>query len=681
MVKDATTWKTGFAPLKTLWMSLLMTPAVLCILPSQAIADEVQGTAALSSAPEVAAVEESVEVRSDNQITSVAELNLEPGDSTTHPSQDTSAIPPPPTSEVNSVESSAEAPMLEEVPSVTELSSTEGDNQSNDPMTQVTNVSQLRDVSPGDWAFEALRSLVERYGCIAGYPDGTYRGNRATSRYEFAAGLNACLQQIERIIQTGAEGFVTRQDLETLQRLVEEFQTELTALGTRVDGLEGRVAFLENHQFSTTTKLSGLAWFNATGATAGDDVRVETSNINTLLELRPAGRNSITRQPIVQTAKDPSITLSNFVWLTLESSFTGKDSLITQLAAGNGISPANAYASAGLFNTFGVPFFDQTAGPELTNTRNNIILRELSYRFPVSNNFQVVIGPRINWYRYFDNNAFTFILTGSNTFNSNGSTLTNTIERGAGLVALWDISKQLKLHASYIGENTEFLPSQFGFNSSSNPAKGLFSPTYTATAELAYSPTNTMNIRLLYNYSSVDPTVPIFDENGNQTGIGVGGAVSEPIYGVADDSFGGSIDNVVAHTFSVSFDWRITSGIGLFGRYGYAISNIDPTTPGRANGHINAQAFQVGLGFPDLGKPGALATLSFVVPFDVLKGRKFLAAGGGDGGTQYELEANYFFPLSNNIALVPAFYLIGNANNFDSNPTIYVGNLRAQFSF
>ncbi|HBB32401.1 MAG TPA: hypothetical protein DC064_11540, partial [Cyanobacteria bacterium UBA9273] len=44
---------------------------------------------------------------------------------------------------------------------------------------------------PGDWAYEALRSLVERYGCIAGYPDGTFRGNRAMTRYEFAAGLNA----------------------------------------------------------------------------------------------------------------------------------------------------------------------------------------------------------------------------------------------------------------------------------------------------------------------------------------------------------------------------------------------------------------------------------------------------------------------------------------------------------
>ena len=64
-------------------------------------------------------------------------------------------------------------------------------------MDQVTSVSQLRDVSPTDWAYEALRSLVERYGCIVGYPDRTYRGNRALSRYEFAAGLNACMQQME----------------------------------------------------------------------------------------------------------------------------------------------------------------------------------------------------------------------------------------------------------------------------------------------------------------------------------------------------------------------------------------------------------------------------------------------------------------------------------------------------
>ena len=60
-------------------------------------------------------------------------------------------------------------------------------------LEQVTSVSQFSDVQPTDWAFQALQSLVERYGCIAGYPNGTYRGNRALTRYEFAAGLNACL--------------------------------------------------------------------------------------------------------------------------------------------------------------------------------------------------------------------------------------------------------------------------------------------------------------------------------------------------------------------------------------------------------------------------------------------------------------------------------------------------------
>ena len=50
---------------------------------------------------------------------------------------------------------------------------------------QVTSVTQFTDVQPNDWAYQALQSLVERYGCIVGYPDQTYRGNRPLSRYEF----------------------------------------------------------------------------------------------------------------------------------------------------------------------------------------------------------------------------------------------------------------------------------------------------------------------------------------------------------------------------------------------------------------------------------------------------------------------------------------------------------------
>ena len=94
----------------------------------------------------------------------------------------------------------------------------------------VSSVSQLSDVRPTDWAFTALQSLVERYGCIAGYPDSTFRGKQATSRYEFVAGLNACMDKINEIISAGLSDKVGKEDLATLQKLQEEFAAELATL-------------------------------------------------------------------------------------------------------------------------------------------------------------------------------------------------------------------------------------------------------------------------------------------------------------------------------------------------------------------------------------------------------------------------------------------------------------------
>jgi hypothetical protein len=223
---------------------------------------------------------------------------------------------------------------------------------SSDALDQVTNVSQLRDVSPGDWAFEALRSLVERYGCIAGYPDGTYRGNRAMTRYEFAAGLNACLQQVERLIASSTSEFVTRQDLETLQRLVDEFRTELTTLGTRVDNLEGRVAFLEDHQFSTTTKLNGEVIFAISDLFGGEDnVQNRDFDDNTVFQDR--------------------------VRLNFDTSFTGRDRLRTRLEAGNAAT-FPALSSSGITREGRLGF------ESFTGDGNDVLIEELYYRFPIS---------------------------------------------------------------------------------------------------------------------------------------------------------------------------------------------------------------------------------------------------------------------------------------------------------
>jgi hypothetical protein len=147
-----------------------------------------------------------------------------------------------------------------------------GQEGQNNNLGQVTNVNQLRDVSPTDWAYEALRSLVDRYGCIAGFPNQTYRGNQSLTRYEFAAGLNSCLNQIERLIASSDS--VSQEDLAAISQLNQEFEAELATLGGRVDELESRTAVLEDSQFSTTTKLVGEAVFGVASVISGSNTEL-----------------------------------------------------------------------------------------------------------------------------------------------------------------------------------------------------------------------------------------------------------------------------------------------------------------------------------------------------------------------------------------------------------------------
>jgi hypothetical protein len=166
---------------------------------------------------------------------------------------------------------------------------------------QVTSVTQFSDVYPTDWAYQALSNLVEQYGCVAGYPNGTFRGNRAMTRYEAAALLNACLDRVTEVT-------------DELRRLLKEFETELAILRGRVDGLEARVGELEATQFSTTTKLQGKADFFLGAVKYGD--RNQCNNKGG--DCNSDGTN-----------------MSYRYTLNLNTSFTGKDRLYTRLRAGN----------------------------------------------------------------------------------------------------------------------------------------------------------------------------------------------------------------------------------------------------------------------------------------------------------------------------------------------------------
>ena len=543
------------------------------------------------------------------------------------------------------------------------------------PITQITSVSQLSDIKTTDWAFTALQSLVERYGCIAGYPDRTYRGKQAIARYEFAAGLNACLDKINEIISAGLADKVSQADLATLKKLQEEFAAELAILRGRVDTLETKTARLEAQQFSTTTKLNILSSFNLSSSFSGGNILAEGLPIPASVPVsRFATRNPFTGSPIVGTITEkPNTTFSYSNYLILTSSFTGSDTLNLILAMGNGNPPSSAYSSAGFSSTFGVPYAD--SNPVVPQAANSVGLFELFYSFPISDTVRVQVGPKILPFRQFDVNRFTSVINGAGSLNSYQSTLANSGLSGAGAIASWRISDQFLLKAGYLARNdASFL--YFGGDSASNPNRGLFGGSNQILTELTYSPSDSTNFRFLYSrtYNQAPPASPLGQPN-------LPFFLTYSARGVADDGFGGRLQDSTGDNFVFNFDWLLNRSFGLFGRYSYSSYRIAPVNLAIAGGNVNLQAFQVGLAFPDLVKEGALGTLSFTMPFQVLSGRNFLVAGNGDGGTQYDLELTYSYPIMRFITLTPSLFATFNANNFSSNPTIWGVVLRTQFLF
>jgi hypothetical protein len=97
-------------------------------------------------------------------------------------------------------------------------------------MAQVTSASQLRDVQPTQWSYQAITNLVERYGCVAGYPNGTFRPGQPATRAELAALTNACLDRISE--------YQSAADAALAAALRAEFAKEIAATNTRVTALE-----------------------------------------------------------------------------------------------------------------------------------------------------------------------------------------------------------------------------------------------------------------------------------------------------------------------------------------------------------------------------------------------------------------------------------------------------------
>ena len=593
---------------------------------------------------------------------------------------------------------------------------------------QITNISQFGDVQPTDWAYQALNNLVEQYGCVAGYPNGTFKGAKPLSRFEAAALLNSCL---DRVTEATDE----------LKRLAEEFEKELAVIRGRIDGIEKKIGKLEAAQFSTTTKLQGEATF-VLGAVSFGGSQNTYSRADGSGFVAPAANGTQTTPTTANAAKFANyrgripgagalgnnrnwgaVSFNYDVRLNLNTSFTGKDLLYTRLRSGN--------FTNSVFN--GQPYsllaLDKAFAP--TGGNNVVNIDRLYYRFPVGKTFTAVIGPRAR-------NTEALAITPTfyradllDVFTLNGAPATYNKATGAAFALIW--KQQVKKGQPFLAASTSYVapngdssnPSQGGLLTSG--AQGSFltqvgwaGPQFALTAAWRYGQCGQNLTRRGTQFAN--QTLPCSE------GVGTSGV--SPFWS----------GNSSSNNFALNAAWQpIKSGLIPSVSLGYGISSItsanfngynaDSVVPGGNNQPTTAQPFpsygnvrnitqlqswQLGLQWNDLLAKGNAAGFAFGQPtyvsalsqngirspyrnyrtftnrgrslsgnYNAYNGFNDNPNGPNDGNFAFEWW--YRFQVSNNISITPAIFYLSRPNgqytaNGESN-NAFGGLVQTQFKF
>lgn len=511
-----------------------------------------------------------------------------------------------------------------------------------DPMAQVTSVSQLRDVEPTDWAFQALQSLVERYGCIAGYPDNTFRGNRALSRYEFAAGLNACLNRVNELISTNTSDLAHQEDLAKLQKLQAEFAPELATLRGRVDNLEEYTAQIQANQFSTTTKLSGITSVGIQGRSSN---RANIPPRNANLYAQDQGTNT------------------NVIYLTqlyLTTQFNPRSYLVTGLIVGDG-------NSGSVYNNNILLGYEYPTGKQVQ-------ISDLHYHYLINKKLAAVVGPfGVDMLRAFRGpNRVESGATGPVSFFAQRNPILNIGFNGAGAAVDWQLAKRASLQAIYTSSPNPYTNDP----SPANPTKGngLFDGNTTTGVQLLLTPTNAVDVALDYvnNYAK-NGCLYFFAGDQCLTATNPSTGKSAPLQ---------------TNAFGATINWQISPRVTLGGWGGYTNSHI----PGKS-GHVETTNYMIYLNFPDLFAKGNLGGIYFgqqpkITSSSLPLGNNvpdFLNTGlgraGGQPGTTTQIEAFYRFQVTDNISITPGIIHLIEPGNTPKSDSITIGVLRTSFTF
>ncbi len=461
-------------------------------------------------------------------------------------------------------------------------------------ITQQTSVDELSDVKPTDWAYQALKSLIEKYQVITGLPDGTFKGNRAVSRYEFAAGLAATLDKLEGSIADSVGESYLRADKTTLRRLQKEFSEALRDLRERLNDINSRSLQLKASQFSTTTKFRGQ---QVLGITDGRKAKLSVA--------------SRTR-------------------LTFATSFSQKDLLVTQLESGNNGGDAIGLAQqedTNLLGSNGV--FANAGGLDFTDIENDVKLRRFYYTLRPSSNLAVTVGTKMSPRDFIDDNRYAnneVVDFSSGIFLTNPLIVQNRIDRngGAGAAVLWKPkNSKLAIRSLYIAADAD----------SNSDDDGFFGDPHQASAELEYTFSDKLTLKLQYTNAEIDDT----DINA----------------------------------YGVNAEYTLNRNTGIFGRLGIGTYQGFNTAINQ-NLDLKPVSWTLGVGLRNIVIPGTVAGVAIGQPF---------VTNELGNATQTNFETFYNLQLSDNISLTPTISLVINPDNESSKGTIWQTTLRSVFSF
>lgn len=501
---------------------------------------------------------------------------------------------------------------------------------------QVTSINQFSDVQPTSWAYQALSNLIERYGCVAGYPDGTFKGGQPLSRFEAAALLNACLDRVTEVT-------------DELQRLINEFQKELSVLKGRVDGLEKKVGKLEAQQFSTTTKLQGGTDWVLGGVNFGGP---NNNAVN--------GRQR-------NDSLNGATTFNYDVRLALNTSFTGKDLLFTRLRAGNF---ANSAFGGNPYNLLTLDRAFPGAG---TTTNNLVQIDRLWYRFPLNKEFTAAVGPLGRNTEFLAINPSYYDAQLLDFFQLHGAPGTYNKATGGSAAVIW--KQQVKKGNPFFAASTSII-----FPNADNGNTGTGGPGQ-ATPGGIFSNNSAGSWLTQVGYQAQQWKATFawrYGQSGSRARSGTQAAVAPIPFGNGNGSW--TSDNST-NNFALGLAWQpknngtvvpsISAGWG-YSSYAYSnqlapakvSSNTTATTAGissalQATNIAATQSWSVGLSWSDAFAKGNALGVAVGQPTFVTSTRNGVTPFDGNYAWQWW----YKFQVSDNISVTPALFYLSNPSS------------------